>query len=157
MAISTPLINGFYHAYADIELRANGLQFAGVVAIDYDDNLNRAKVRGTAAVPLGLTKGAYEANGSLEFLLEAAQLLQTTLLPAFRQVPVTCTVSYVPSGIAPLPLISDSFTFYIGQVTQSNKVGDDALTRKFTMHIPGQIFWNGVPSIIETSTIGSVG
>jgi hypothetical protein len=156
MGLTSPLINGFYYAMADVELQANGLLFAGVAAIDYDDNLARAKVYGTASTPLGLTKGKYEANGSIEFYIGAAQILQLSLV-AWRQVPLVITISYVPSGLAPLVPIFDSIPgCYIGKATQANKIGDDALTRKFELHIPGQILWNGVQSFFETSTIGAV-
>ena len=64
MGLVSPLVNGFYHAFADIEIQANGLLFAGVAAIDYDDNLNRAKVYGTASTPLGLTKGNMRLPGA---------------------------------------------------------------------------------------------
>lgn len=157
MGLVAPLINGAFHAFGDVELVANGLHFAGCVAIDYDDNLRRAMVYGTASTPLGLTKGQYEASGSIELLLEAAQTLQLSL-GAFRQVPLVINVSYIPSGLNPiLPVFDVIPGCYIGKVTQSGKVGDDALTRKFELYIPGQILWNGVPSFIEVSTIGAAG
>ncbi len=157
MALIAPLINGFFHSFADVEVNANGLRFAGVVAIDYDDNLRRAMVYGTASTPLGLTKGQYEASGSIEFLLEAAQTLQLSL-GAWRQVPLVINVSYIPSGLTPiLPVFDVIPGCYLGKVTQSGKLGDEALTRKFELYIPQQILWNGVPSFIETSTIGAAG
>jgi hypothetical protein len=163
MGLLSPLINGFYHSYADIEFTVNGLHFVGITEINYDDNLNRAKVMGTAKIPLGLTGGKYEANGDFEMLLEAAVLMELTLgiplLGGWRQTPVTATISYVPSGITnPLPLIVDVIpAFFIGKKESKNKIGDEASTRRYSMHIPGQILWNGVPSVIETATLGAVG
>ena len=78
-------------------------------------------------------------------------------LGPWRQVPLVITVSYVPSGLGPITPVFDTIPgCYLGKQTASNKVGDEALTRKFELHIPGQILWNGVPSFIETSTIGAV-
>lgn len=152
-----PLINGNYFAFPDIELRFDGLLFAGVKAINYDDSLSRAKVRGTASVPLGLTKGRYEAKGDIEFYLDAANLLITTLGPGWRQVPGAISVTYGPNLGMNLPLVTDIIpAVYLGDLTASNSEGDDPLTRKFTLHIPGQILWNGLPSIIETSTLQAV-
>jgi hypothetical protein len=127
------------------------------VAVDYDDNLSRALVYGTASTPLGLTKGKYDATGSIELLLEAAQTLQLSL-GVWRQVPLVINVSYIPSGASPiLPVFDVIPGCYIGKATQSGKVGDDALTRKFELYIPQQILWNGVPSFIEVATIGAAG
>ena len=157
MGLVAPLINGAYHAFGDVELVANNLHFAGCVAIDYDDNLSRALVYGTASTPLGLTKGKYEANGSIELLIEAAQVLQLSLV-LWRQVPLVINVSYIPSGPTPLLPVFDVIPgCYSGKATQSGKVGDEALTRKFELYIPQQILWNGAPSFVETSTIGAAG
>ena len=159
MGLIAPLINGFYHAYADAEIVANGLPYGGVVAANYSDNLNRAKVRGTGSVPLGLTRGAYEAKGDVEMLLEAFAIMTTALGPFWRQVPLIFNFSYVPIGLSPIPLITDTVIGYIGEVTFSGKVSDDALTRKFTLHIPGQILWNNgaLPSVLDQNLIGVVG
>jgi hypothetical protein len=160
MGLTIPLINGDFHSYADIELSFNGLQFAGVTSIDYDDNLNRAKVRGTQSVPLGLTKGAYEANGEIEMLLEAWNLLQFTLNPlgGWRQLPLYIGITYAPGGIVPLPIVNDVIpAAYLGKLEAKNKVSDDPVTRRFSLHIPGQILWGGVSSVLETNTLLAVG
>lgn len=159
MGLVAPLINGNYFAFSDIEVRADGLLFAGVKVINYSDNLDRAKVRGTASVPLGLTKGRYEAKGDIEMYLDAFSTLIGTVGGgvAWRQIPIAISVTYGPNPGMNLPLVTDIIEgFYIGEVTAGNSEGDEPLTRKFTMHIPGQILWNGVPSIIETSTLQAV-
>jgi hypothetical protein len=159
MGLIAPLINGNYFAFADIEFRADGLLFAGCTTINYSDNLDRAKVRGTASVPLGLTKGRYEAKGDVEMYLDSFSTLIAALGGgvAWRQVPLAVSITYGPNLGMNLPLVTDIIEgFYIGEVTAGNSEGDGPLTRKFTMHIPGQILWNGLPSIIETSTLQAV-
>ena len=151
MALTSPLINGSFHAFADIELNMNGLLFAGVAAIDYDDNLARAKVYGTASVPLGLTKGKYEATASIELYLEAANLLMLTYPGSWRQIPLVININYVPQTFPAIPVFDLIPTAYLGKQTSSNKVGDDALTRKFELAIPTQIYWGGVPSFFDGS------
>ena len=156
MGLTSPLINGSFHAFADVELVCNGLLFAGAAAIDYDDNLARGKVYGTASTPLGLTKGKYEATGSIELYLEAAQLLMLSL-GAWRMVPLVINIHYVPVTFPAIPVFDVIPQAYLGKQTASNKVGDDAITRKFELAIPGQILWSGLPSFIEVTALTAVG
>jgi hypothetical protein len=148
--LGSPLINGSFTAFADIELNLNGLLIAGVAAIDYDDNLARSKVYGTSSVPLGLTKGKYEATGSVELYLEAANLILTTYPGTWRMVPIIFNVSYVPFTFPATPVFDVIPVAYLTKQTSSNKVGDEATTRKFELAIPGQILWGGAPSFIES-------
>lgn len=154
-----PLINGDYYSYADIQLRFNGLTFVGVKAINYKDNLGRAKVRGTASVPLGLTRGNYEASGDVEMYLSAWAVIMQTFgaVGAIRQIPFSVSITYGPNIGLPIPLVTDIIpAFYLGELDAPQSEGEDALTRKMTMHIPGQILWSGVPTLIETTTLQAV-
>jgi hypothetical protein len=161
-----PLINGFYPAFSDVVFRvgiAGGatLQIVGCSSIDYDDDLKRSKVYGAQKVPLGLTSGKYEANGSVTMFVNPANLLISTLalagiaLGGFRFVPLTVTVSWQPVG--PLPLILDSFTCFIGKQESKNKVSDDPSERTFGLYIPGAIVWNGEPGAYDLNSFGAVG
>lgn len=157
MALVSPLVNGQYFSYADITFQVNGLLFAGHKSINYKDSLSREKVRGAARVPLGLSAGRYEATGDFEMYLDAANLMVTTMGPGWRQIPIVATISYGPNPGMNIPMVTDVIPgFYIGDYEASNSESDDPLSRKFTMHIPGQILWNGSPSIIETSTLQAV-
>jgi hypothetical protein len=162
--VQNPLINGFYYSYADIEFTVTGQRFVGVTEINYDDDLKRAKVYGTQKSPLGLTTGKYEANGDVEFLLEAAVLLTQTLalqgagFGGFRFVPMNVTVSYTTAGLNnPLPLVTDSFVCYLGKQDAKNKVSDEALTRKFGLYLPSVITWNGNPGVTDPNSFGAFG
>ena len=157
MALISPLVNGNYFAYTDVVLRVNGLAFVGVKGINYSDNLDRSKVRGSASVPLGLTKGRYEAKGDLEMYLDAFNTMVTVIGPAWRQVPFAFSITYGPNVGMNIPLVNDIIPgAYLGELTANNQEGDEPLARKVTLHIPGQILWNGIPSIIETSTLQAV-
>ena len=160
MGLISPLINGSYYAYADIEFRVDGLLFAGIKGINYKDSLSRVKVRGTASVPLGLTRGKYEATGDFEMYLDAANTMIAAIggvLGGWRQIPIAASITYGPNPGMNLPLTTDIIPgFYIGDYDASNSEGDEPLTRKFTMHIPGQILWNGLPSLIEVTTLQAV-
>jgi hypothetical protein len=162
MALAQPLINGFLPAYADVQMRVNGLLFVGVASIDYSDNLSRGQPYGTAAISLGLTKGSYKAKGTVELYLPAAitfeQSLYAVALPlgGLRFIPIQFSIGYAPAGIAPLPVVTDSFTAYLGDISQTERVSDDAIVRKYELLIPGVISWNGVAAITETGTFAAV-
>lgn len=155
MIFPNPL--GSFYSYSNIELNVNGQIFAGVKAINYKDTLGRQFVRGTAMQPLGMTQGRYEAHGDIEMYLDAWSALSTALGPGWRQRPITATVSYGPNVAMPLPFIIDVIpSFFLGDVDASQSESEDALTRKFTMHIPTQILWGGIPSILEPQILAAV-
>jgi hypothetical protein len=162
MALAIPLINGFLPAFADIQMRVNNLLFVGVGSIDYSDNLSRGQPYGTAAISLGLTKGSYKAKGTVELYLPAAVTLETSLAPlsiplgGLRFVPIQFSIGYVPAGSAPLPVVTDSFTAYFGEMSISTRVSDDAIMKKYELLIPGVITWNGIPALVEPGTFSAV-
>jgi hypothetical protein len=152
-----PNILGNYYSFSNCEFLVDGLIFAGIKTINYKDNLGRAKVRGTAMQPLGLTQGRYEANGDCEMYLDAFQLMITTMGPGWRQRPFFATVTWGPVLGLALPLVVDEIPgFYIGEVDGSHTEGEEPMTRKFTMHIPGQILWGLIPSILEPQLLAAV-
>jgi hypothetical protein len=162
-----PLINGMYFSWADVEatttIVASGqpFTFVGVKAINYKASLSKQKVRGTASVSIGLTKGKYEATGDVEFYLPQANLLISTLGPGWMQSPITFQVSYVSSGPLGAPgsglpqtVITDTIPpCFLTEMDASQSEGDEPLTRKFTLTIPGQILFNGIPSIVEPALL----
>lgn len=156
MIFPNPL--GAFYSYSNIELSVNGLIFAGVKAINYKDTLGRQFVRGTAMQPLGMTQGRYEAHGDIEMYLEGFALLVTTLGPGWRSTPLTATINYGPNlAMLPLPFITDVIpAFWLGEVDASQSESEDALSRKFTMHIPTQILWGLIPSILEPQILAAV-
>ena len=149
---------GAFYSYSNIELSVFGLQFAGVKAINYKDTLGRQFVRGTAMQPLGMTQGRYEAHGDIDMYLEGFALLITTLGPGWRQVPITATITYGPNlAMAPLPFLIDVIpAFFLGEVSADQSESEDALSRKFTMHIPTQIQWALIPSVLEPQILAAV-
>ncbi len=155
MIFPNPL--GAYYSFSNIELSVDGLVFAGVKAINYKDTLGRQFVRGTAMQPLGMTQGRYEAHGDIEFYLDGFALLVTSLGPGFRQRPLTATITYGPNPAMPLPFIIDVIpAFFLGEIDASQGESEDALTRKMTMHIPTQIQWGLIPSILEPQILAAV-
>ena len=155
-----PAINGNYFSWADVELTfllPAPFILAGVKALNYSDNLSKKLVYGTAAVPIGVTKGKYEPKGDIELWLPQANLMITTLGIGWKQIPVTITASYISSGPygvptpgLPQPAITDTIPgCFLSGLDASQSEGDEALSRKFTLTIVNQILWNGLPSLIE--------
>jgi hypothetical protein len=155
-----PVVNGQYFSWSDIELTVllpAPMTFAGVKAINYSDNLSKKLVYGTAATPIGTTKGRYEAKGDIELWLPQANLMLTTMGPGWKQVPINITASYVssgqfglPAGGLPQPVITDTIPgCFLTALDAAQGSGDEPLSRKFGLTITGQIYWNGIPSLIE--------
>jgi hypothetical protein len=161
-----PLVNGMYFSWADVEttiVTATGqvLPMVGYKAINYKDSLSKQLVRGTASVAIGLTKGKYEASGDIEMWLPQANLLITTMGPGWKQVPISFQVSYLSSGPLGAPgtglpqsVITDTIPgCFLTEIDASQSESDEGLSRKFTLKIPGQILWNGQPSMIDGSFV----
>jgi hypothetical protein len=157
-------VNGDFYSHADITLRAQGLQFAGMQAVNYHDKLGRQYVRGTARVPLGMTSGQYEAGGDLTFYLPAFNflILSLSLLGllsgGWRRFPFTLTVSYgSQAGPISIPTITDTIPgVLLTDIEASQSESLDPLQRKVSFMTSSQIQWSGIPSIIETSTLAAV-
>ena len=151
MALS--IVNGNAYAFCNIEL-STPLPIAGIKSINYKDNLTRQMVRGTASVPIGLTRGKYEASGDIEFYLAAAQLAVFNS-PGWRMLQTAMTVSYGPNdnGLMCVDIIPVAF---YGELEASQSEGDEPLTRKCSLIIPNQILWDGMPSVIETFSLIAV-
>lgn len=150
------LANGNYFSFVDITVRFDGLQLSAVKSINYKDSLGRNYVRGTSPIPLGLTTGKYEASFDIELFLPSVALI--TAIPGWRQIPHTCTVSYGPNVVAPLPFTIDTIAgIWLKELDNSNSDSEDGLTRKFSGMVTIPILYNGVPSILWPQTIGAVG
>jgi len=70
-------INGLEKSWASITTKVKGEEIVGYKAISYSDSISREKVYGAGRMPLGMTRGKYEAEqGSLTcFEREFRQLL----------------------------------------------------------------------------------
>jgi hypothetical protein len=161
-----PQVNGQYFSWSDVEATfttptGQPFTFLGFKAINYKGSLSKQKVRGNAATPLGTTKGKYEATGDVELFLPQANLLITTMGPGWMQLPITFQVSYVSSGPGGVPadglpqsVITDTIPpCYLTEIDASQSESDEALTRKFTLTIPGVLKHNGIPDIVEPALL----
>ena len=145
-------VNGNSYSFVQIESYFGVLPIAGIKDITYNDDLKRKAVYGTASVQIGLTRGVYEADGSIDFYLNAFNvgLIQQFGI-GFRQVQTTLVVSYGPTdnGLIVVDTIPQCL---IGKIDASNPQSDEGgpITRKVSLYIPNQILWNGTASVFET-------
>ena len=155
-----PVLNANYFSWSSVEIRLFTpfpFTFAGVKSLNYSDNLSRKLVHGTVAVPIGVTKGKYEAKGEIELWLPQANLMITSMGLGWRQIPITIVASYIsdgpfglPAAGLPQPVITDTISgCYLTGLDAAQAESDDPLSRKFGLTISNQILWNGLPSLIE--------
>ena len=163
--VNVPLINGVYYAYADIIAKTSaGGQFYGFASINYTDKLERAYVRGTHRMPLGMSSGQYECTGDFELYLPQADSFRQFLAlqgggtVGYMQVAFTFNVSYAAAPeLAPLPAITDTIVgAVITSVENSMTEGVDAIKNKFTFQAM-QLIRNGVNGVAPILGQGVIG
>ena len=162
MAVISPLVNGNYYSFANISWKVNGLFVLGIKSINYGHKVNSAFVRGTNALPLGITQGQYEPHADVEIFRPQWELLLASLAPTgvgYMEVSSDMTVTY-GGGLdnAGLPTVTDQLIgCRITQVELSNADGVDASSVKLTI-MPLQIKLSGyAPTYSALPQQGAVG
>jgi hypothetical protein len=81
MGLAIPIVNGRRFDFTSVEILINGIPLVGraISSITYRDSLEPGVVRGGSALPLGLTRGEYTAEMSLEMPKEEADRFLTAL------------------------------------------------------------------------------
>lgn len=141
MAASFPLIRGVKYDFSSVEVDINGEIFTDIQAVDYSDTVSRSFLRGANAVPLGRTRGEYEATGSITLSKRGGADLKALLGNGFYEVSFDMTVSY---SEAEEGVITDKV---IGCQFESNEnahaTGPDPLVEVFPLSVM-RILWNGL-------------
>lgn len=159
----TPLVNGNYYSYANIEFRVGGLFIVGCKSINYGHKVGSQFVRGTNAMPLGTTQGQYEPHADVELYRPQYDTLVGAVYAqsgnrGYAYVTLNITVTYgnaLDNGS--LPTVTDSINFArIIDDDASNSESLDASVRKLTF-MPLQILMNGKPLVNTLPVIGAVG
>ena len=153
-SISYPLINGLRYSFASIECTINGDKFLGFKSINYDDGLKPGVLYGTTPVPLGRTKGKYEAKGDLEvYRLEAQAILDALATGGkyFYEVPFTLTVQYSETDTDPVTT-DNIYGVRLEAASASNSEGSDPTAIKFTLSIIQPIVWDGLEGTAPASS-----
>lgn len=134
--LQPPLINGYRHSFSSITFGAGRLTLAGIIAIDYGNEVDSAMVYGTPPQPLGATKGQLKSNCKftmlqLEYDAYIAELCALNGTPGsgFLEVRHDIQVAYQDgSGANLTPLIVDVVRgFRLKKPGRSFKAGPEAL------------------------------
>ena len=160
MAIAYPLVNGFRHSYAQLEIRVAGSIVLGITELNYSWKLEPAVVRGAGALPIGLTLGNADYDADFSILLEEFNSLMDILGaqgPALT-VPFDIVAAYDPtigqlSNPQNLSVLVDTVKgCRITNIEHSSSSGStDAIVRKCTVK-PLGILINGVSPMPEQPT-----
>lgn len=123
----------------------------GFMAVDYNDKVDRSKMRGPGQFPEDATDGEYDADGSVEFHRYQYNSLIKQLSDAgfgFYNVEFDMTVSYAHKGE---PLHVDTITrCMFGSRKHSAKQGNDPLTVPCDLFIKDRIYFDNIGPNGET-------
>lgn len=127
--IPYPLINGVRFDFSSVEIGLPRGVFSGIRSISYKHTLSPGMMRGTRAQVGGLTRGKYDADGSIEFYKSEYQDFITLLGPGYMEkfFPVVVNYSELPS----LQLVTDVLNgVRLTSAENSHSEGEDALVVK---------------------------
>lgn len=159
MAVISPLVNGNYYSFANIEWRIDGLFITGIKSVNYGHKVNSQFVRGTNPLPLGMTQGQYEPHADVELFRPQFNLLVAALGNGYMNVSSSMTITYGNAlDNAGLPTVTDTLIgVKITQVELTNADGVDASSVKLTL-MPLQILLNGInPTFATLPQVGAAG
>jgi len=162
-----PLINGDFYSFQDIGCGPTGLTLVGWKKVDYDDELSRSWVRGTARTPLGRTCGHYTPNMEVEQYVNGFNLLYAIYAAAgifsggAGRVALDWTISYGgtgPFGIS-VPVMTDTIPgCVITKIGNAHSEREDAVSRTIKLMPGAPINWAGVgPLVLEPGIAFALG
>ncbi len=93
-----PVINGNAFSWASVAFRFDGGEGIYVKEISYSHSVEREKIRGAGMRPLGMTRGEYDAEGSMTLNEEGYRALITKFGPGFMEKRFSISVSYAEIG-----------------------------------------------------------
>lgn len=140
MPLAVPIVNGRRYDFTSVEIAINGIPIMGraVSSISYSDSLEPGVVRGGSALPLGLTRGEYSAEATLEMPKEEADRFLGALSVAaggqlstgYLEARFEVDVSYAENAFAVLQ--TDHLNgCRLRRVDESHARGADGLTVRF--------------------------
>jgi len=144
------LVNGHEYSFTSIRASFGTLTGDMISSISYSDGLDPGKVLGGDSTPIGMTRGNYEAEASVEF--HTRRHFQT-FIDSLGEAPYekffTLSVGYAESGVS--PVIQD--TIPLVRVTKASidasKGSNDAIAVPVELAVGGVIQWNGKAHISQ--------
>lgn len=96
--LAVPLINGYRHGFASIELKMGTQIFRGFKSIEYSRTRNREMVMGNSPDPISKTRGENEYEASCELYLAEYRLFQAQLGAGYGDKFFSVMVTYGETG-----------------------------------------------------------
>jgi hypothetical protein len=147
MAAEGTLINGFYHDHSSRRVTFGDTEIAGISEISYRDGLEPGVVPGTRAIPMGMTRGKYEAEASLTMNKRRWQKYVASKGDGFLERVVPVSISHRDDdgyGMITDELVGARVT----KVEDSSSEGGDPINVQITLK-PIYIKWNGVNPLFD--------
>ena len=149
MSKKVPTINGYAYDYSCISISISGKTFSGISSISYSDSVERSKIYGTGPKPIGVTRGQYSAEGSMELYKHEFDRLASSVTNIFDII-FDVTVTYKTPG---QQITYDKLVqCRIDKVENSGSAGSDALMVPLTLNIL-DIVRNGKSGMAESDAL----
>jgi hypothetical protein len=157
MPLAVPIINGQRYDFTSVQIMVNGVPIVGRApsSINYSDTLEPGVVRGGSALPLGLTRGEYSAEATLELPKEESDTLitalaATTLGAGYMEARFEISVAY--AEILGRTQVDQLNGCRVRRVDESHARGAEGLTVRFELFVQA-IIRNGKPPLGIASMI----
>jgi hypothetical protein len=150
--ISVPLVNGFRHSWASVEIKLAGVIFY-ITAVNYERTRSRTLVKVNHPDPISKTRGSNEYKADCEMLLAEFTAFQAALLIAslatggllgYGDIFFDVVVQYTENG---LDTVTDTIkNCTLDSTKAANQEGTDPSKRTFDLG-PLKILFNGADDL----------
>ena len=142
---NTTIVNKFgtMQGWNSITLNIFGRDVEGISSLSYDDTVEKENVRGVGNMPIGRSRGNYEATASIGLFKEEVDAIQKALAPGKRLQDIAAfdiVVQYDRNGVIQKDVIHNcEFTNRGVDVSQ----GDGTISTDYEL-IVSHITWNAI-------------
>lgn len=141
----TTIVNKFgtMQGWNSITVNLFGRDVEGISSLSYDDSVEKENVRGVGSMPIGRSRGNYEATASIGLFKEEVDAIQKALAPGKRLQDIASfdiVVQYDRNGVIQKDIIHNcEFTNRGVDVSQ----GDATISTDYELII-SHITWNAI-------------
>ena len=144
------LVNGHEYSFTSIRASLGKLTGDNISSVSYSDGLDPGLVPGGDGTPIGMTRGTYESDASLEFHTRRHyQMFFDSLGPYPYEKFFTLSVAYSESNVS--PVIEDTIPLCrIKKASiDASKGSNDPIAVPVELAVGGVILWNGKPGLSQ--------
>jgi hypothetical protein len=131
----SPIINGNAYSWASIGAAIDGVDTPDFTEITYSPALEPGKVRAMGIRLRGTTAGEADSDGSFSMLKGQASTFIKAMGNGLMRKTFAMTISYEEEGEVTKIVTDELFGCRITKIEDSAKVGTEASTVKFDIHI----------------------